>query len=197
MIRNVIFSLTAISALSLAAFAGSWDVDQAHSKVGFTVTHMVISTVDGNFGMYTASVSYDEQYPSSLAFEAAIDASSVNTNNEKRDGHLKSPDFFDVANSPTITFKSTKTEVVSPGKFKVTGDLTMRGVTKSVVLDLSGLDKIIDTPWGTRKTAAVATGEINRHDFNLKWDNALPGGDLIVSEKVKLNIVVELDQKKE
>jgi polyisoprenoid-binding protein YceI len=196
MFRTLLLALTAIAALSAAAFAGSWDLDQAHSKVGFTVKHMGISSVDGTFGKYTATVNYDEKNPASLTFEATIDASSVNTGNEKRDGHLQSPDFFDVASSPNITFKSTKTEAVSPGKLKVTGDFTMRGITKSITLDVTGFDKVIETPWGTRVAAGTATGEINRHDFNMKFDNTLPGGDLIVGDIVKLNISVEINQKK-
>ena len=197
MIRFFLFTLTALTTLAAAAFAGNWDLDQAHSKVGFTVTHMAISTVEGSFGKYTATVNYDEANPASLTFDATIEAASVNTANEKRDEHLRGADFFDVANAPNITFKSTKTEVVSPGKLKVTGDLTMRGVTKSIVLDLVGLDKVIDTPWGTRKAAVTDTGEINRQDFGMKFNSALPGGDLIVSDKVKLHLIVELDQKKE
>ncbi len=180
-----------------SAFAAGWEIDQAHTKVGFEASHMIISTVDGQFTSYTSTVNWDGKDVSTLTFEATIDAASVTTANEKRDGHLKSDDFFDVANHPTITFKSTKVEPVSPGKFKVTGDLTIRGVTKSVVLDGSGLDKQIDTPWGFKKTAAKLSGEINRLDFGLKWDAKFGAGELVAGEMVHLDIVAELNEKKD
>ncbi len=195
--KRVILSVLTAALTSGSALAGGWDVDKPHTKIGFEVPHMMISTVEGHFNTYEATVNYDEKNPASLSFDVTIDASSVYTNNEKRDGHLKSADFFDVANHPNITFKSTKTDVVSPGKFKVTGDLTIRGITKSVTLDVTGLDKVIETPWGFRKAGVKATGTVNRHDFDLKWDQTFGAGELIAGETVTLNIVAELNEKKD
>lgn len=197
MLRKL-FTVLAVTALvALPSFAGNWDFDHAHSTVGFTTTHLVISKVNGTFGSYTADVNYDEKDPASLTLSADIDVNSINTGNEKRDGHLKSPDFFDAANFPKITFKSTKTEVVSPGKFKVTGDLTIRGTTKSIVLDVEGFDKTVNDPWGNTKTAATATGKINRFDFGLKWDTKIPAGDYVVGSDVIINIEAELGKHKD
>lgn len=197
MIRKF-FSLVIIAALTaLPAIAGNWDFDAAHSSVGFSATHLVIAKTNGTFGTITADVNYDDKKPASLTFSADIDVNSIDTGNEKRDGHLKSEDFFDAANHPKISFKSTKTEVVSPGKFKVTGDLTIRGVTKSVVLDVEGFDKTVDDPWGNTKTVATIKGKINRFDFGLKFDAKIPAGDYVVGNEVLINIDAELAKHKD
>jgi polyisoprenoid-binding protein YceI len=195
MIRLFLILLTVLT-IPFAAFAAAWTVDPAHSEVGFDARHMVISKVHGQFKSYTADVSYDEKNPASLAFTVSIDAASIDTRVEQRNTHLKSPDFFDVAKYPQITFKSTKTEVVGPGKFKVTGDLTIRDQTKPVVLDVTGLDQVVEDGWGNYRAGAAVTGSINRHDFGLVWDNKMPAGELIVGEKVELNIQCEITRKK-
>jgi polyisoprenoid-binding protein YceI len=197
MIRKFLTLVTLAALSALPAFAGNWDFDAAHSSVGFTATHLVIAKTNGTFGSVTADVNYDEKNPSSLTFSATIDVNSINTNNEKRDGHLKSEDFFDAANHPNITFKSTKTEVVSPGKFKVTGDLTIRGTTKPVVLDVEGFDKSVLDPWGNTKTVATAKGKINRFDYGLKWDTKIAAGDFVVGNEILINIEAELAKHKD
>ena len=128
--------------------------------------------------------------------EATIDATTIDTQNGGRDEHLKSPDFFDVATHPTITFKSTKVEAAGEGRLKVTGDLTMRGVTKPVVLDVEGPVAPIKDPRGNMKTGATATTKINRQDFGVSWSKTLDGGGLVVSDDVWITIELELAQAK-
>ena len=151
--------------------------------------------VAGRFTKFTGSFTYDAKNPKAWTADAAIDASSINTDNEKRDGHLKSPDFFDVAKFPELTFKSTKIADVKAGHAKLYGDLTMHGVTKAVVLDLEigGVDK---DPWGNDTAGFTATGTINRKDYGIVWNKALDSGGLLVGENVEIVLEVSGTAKK-
>ncbi len=189
-------SLTLALALTLAAapaFAkpGTWTIDSTHSSIVFSVKHLMVTDVKGEFGKITGTATLDFEKPSSDSVEATVDVATINTRDEKRDGHLKSPDFLDLAKFPTMTFKSTKIE-----NGKMTGDLTIHGVTKSVTFDLKGPYKPIKTPWGSVVTAASATTVIKRGDFGLKWNKALEAGGVVVGEDVTITIDVELQGPK-
>jgi polyisoprenoid-binding protein YceI len=195
--RNILILTIALFTFFLGSqlYAATWEIDPAHTTVEFSVQHMMLTTVHGTFNTFTGSVNYDIKNPAGLTIEANIDAASVDTRNDRRDNHLKSADFFDVANSPKITFKSKQTEVVSPGHFKVTGDLTIRNVTKEVLLDVTGLTQTITEGKAGTRTAASATGSINREDFGLMWNKALESGGVLVGKQVQINIEAELVQK--
>jgi polyisoprenoid-binding protein YceI len=174
-----------------AARADVWEIDSVHSGAHFTVRHMMVSNVRGEFGAVTGTLNLDEKDVTKSTVEASIDATTINTREPKRDTHLKSPDFFDVAKFPTITFKSKKVEAAGAGKLKVTGDLTMHGVTKSVVLDVEGPGAAMGN-----KRGASATTKINRKDFGLGWNKVLEAGGVAVGEEVKVEIDLELNKKK-
>ncbi|MFY3743347.1 YceI family protein [Anaeromyxobacter sp. Red801] len=184
--------LLALAAPALAhAQAGTWDIDPAHTLSSFTVRHLVITNVRGEFGKTTGTVRLDEKDLARSSVEATIDATTLNTRVPDRDAHLKSPDFFDVAKYPTITFKSTKVEKIGEGKLKVTGDLTMKGVTKPVVLEVLGPTSAIKDPGGNLRRGLVATTMVNRRDFGLNWSKTVEAGP-VVGDEVKIEIEAEL-----
>jgi polyisoprenoid-binding protein YceI len=187
----------ALVVFSQAGFAADWSVDKAHSRVGFAVKHLMIATVRGTFSDYGATITFDENDPANLSFRGTIQAASINTNNEDRDNHLRSADFFDVANYPTLTFASTKTEKVADGKYRVTGDLTIRGTTKEVVLDVEGLTPVVKGMQGEIRTGATVTTTINRKDFGVSWNKVLETGGVVVSDEVKITIEAELIKQSE
>lgn len=173
-----------------------WKIDNSHSKVGFSVVHLMVSETEGKFKIYEGNVeSKSEADFSDAKIDFSIDVNSINTDDEKRDGHLKSPDFFDAANHPKMTFKATS---MKPTKFKttyeLTGDLTIRGVTKKVTLTAVGATKAVKDPWGNTKYAFKLMGKINRKDFGLNWNAAIEAGGVVVSEEVKIDITVELNK---
>jgi len=174
------------------ASASEWSLDRAHTNVGFDVQHMMLTTVHGSFAKFDGTVNFDPAKPEALAIDATIDASSVDTRNDRRDDHLRSADFFDVTKYPNLTFTSKKTDVLGPGHFKVTGDLTIHGVTKEVALDVKGLDKQVKDPRGNPRMAATATTTINREDYGLMWNRALESGGVLVSKDVQIVLDVEL-----
>jgi polyisoprenoid-binding protein YceI len=181
--------LVAVLAAALAVpalAADTFKIDGAHTQAAFAVKHLSISTVRGEFGKTEGTIVLDEANPSKSSVEATIDAASIDTRDAKRDEHLKGPDFFEVAKFPKITFKSTKVEKVGEG-LKVTGDLTIKGVTKSVVLDVAGPTAEVKDPWGNAKRGVSATTQINRKDFGVSY-----GPDMIVSDLVKITIDSEL-----
>lgn len=165
----------------------AWEIDATHSQVAFSVRHLMITTVKGQFKIISGQVHIDEQNPANSWVEAEADVASIDTRDEKRDGHLRSADFFEAEKYPKITFKSTKVERVSGEEFKVTGDLTMHGVTKQVTLDSEYTGQIKDT-WGNLRTGLSANTTINRKDFGLNWNVALESGGVMVSENVKIEI---------
>lgn len=175
--------------------AADYEIDAAHSSANFTVTHMMVSKVRGNFSGVTGTVVYDPKNVAATKVTASINASTVNTNQEKRDTHLKSPDFFEVAKFPSIQFVSTKVTPAGNGKFKVAGDLTMHGVTKPVVLDVTGPAPEVKDGQGGIRTGATATTKINRKDFGLNWNRMLEAGGLTVSEEVEIELDLQFRRK--
>ena len=194
---KIVTSLVAAAAIAAPslAFAANWNIDPAHSNAQFKVGHMMVSSVRGEFSKLTGDVVYDPANPEEIVINAVIDASSIDTREKKRDDHLKSPDFFDVAQYKTITFKSKSAKKVAPGKLDVTGDLTIKNVTKPVVLRVEGLDKEMKNPWGQIVLGGVATTKVNRKDFGLTWNQALETGGVLVGEDVEITIDVELNKK--
>lgn len=190
-------SALAVVALSLPsmALAAVWEIDPSHSSAQFAVKHLMVSTVRGEFSKVAGTLNIDEKDITKSTVEATIDAATINTREPKRDEHLRSPDFFDTAKYPTITFKSKSVKRGGKGKLKVTGDLTMHGVTKEVVLDVTGPVKEIKDPWGNVKSGATATTQVNRKDFGLNWNKALETGGVVVSDEVAITLDVELGKK--
>ncbi|WP_224248049.1 YceI family protein [Hyalangium gracile] len=191
---------SAIAAVVLAApslaLAANYTIDTSHSSANFTIKHMMVSNVKGNFSNVTGTVNVDDKDITKSTVEATIDATTINTNDAKRDGHLKSPDFFDVAKYPTITFKSKKVEKAGDNKLKVTGDLSMHGVTKEVVLDVDGPTKEVKNPFsGTPTAGLTATTKINRKDYGLNWNKALEAGGVLVGDEVAVTLEIELARK--
>jgi len=180
--------------LSLPAFAGvtTYKLDPRHSAAQFAVTHLMISTVRGEFHAVNGSVNVDDSDITKSSVDVTIDASTVDTREPDRDKDLKSPNFFDVAKYPTITFKSTKVENGAPDHLKVTGDLTMHGVTKSVVLDVTVPKPPIKDPWGLQRTAVSGATKLNRQDFGMTWNKALDSGGVVVSDNVDITLDVEM-----
>jgi polyisoprenoid-binding protein YceI len=165
-----------------------WNLDSTHANLDFSVKHMAISTVRGSFHKFSATgATNDDGIPTALSME--IDASSITTNQEQRDGHLRSPDFFDVANHPTLSFTATKIT----GKrddLTIVGDMTIRGSTKPVTLKGEIADVITD-PWGNKRTSLAVRGKLNRSEFGLTWNQALELGGVLVSDEVKLELEAE------
>jgi polyisoprenoid-binding protein YceI len=168
-----------------------WNIDPAHSSAQFSVRHMMISSVKGEFTKITGRAVYDPEKPESLSAEATIDVNTINTREPDRDNHLKSADFFDVAKYPSITFKS-KRATKGPDGLKLTGDLTIHGVTREVTLDVEGPTPPLKDPWGFTRVGASATTRINRKDFGLTWNQALEAGGVLVGDEVKITVDVEL-----
>jgi polyisoprenoid-binding protein YceI len=187
------FLFALITAVALAATAvaqaGTWQIDPKHTAAQFSVKHLGVSTVRGAFSKVTGSVTHDPADPSKDSLEATIDASTVDTRLEMRDNDLKSPHFFDVQKFPTITFKSKSVKSTGSGKLQVTGDLTMHGVTKEVVLDVDGPSAPIKDPMGPgQRIGASASTKVNRQDFGIV---GAPG---VVGDDVTITIDAELTQ---
>ena len=166
-----------------------YTVDASHTEVGFSVKHMVVATVRGNFNEFSGKVLFDANDLSKTSVEGVVKVASINTNNSRRDEHLRSADFFDVANHPEITFKTKSVSKKGDG-YTAISDLTIRGVTKEVTLDFTVTPEVKD-PWGNVRVGLEATGMINRQDFGLMWNIALEGGGVLVSNEVKLVIAAE------
>ncbi len=186
------FLLTFVAALALAASAvaqaGTWKIDPNHSSAQFSVRHLGVSTVRGAFTKVSGSAVYDPVDPSKASVDASIEASSVDTRVEMRDKDLRSPRFLDAQKYPTITFRSKQVKAAGSGKLQITGDLTIKGVTKEVVLDVDGPTPAIKDPWGNQRIGASATTKISRNDFGV---SALPG---IVGDDINITIDTELFQ---
>lgn len=170
-----------------------WDFDLSHSSVNFHVRHLMVSKVHGRFSQWNGTLELDDQDLTKSRLEVAIDAASVDTKEPKRDEHLRSADFFDVATYPQLTFKSTRIEK-DGDDYKVTGDLTIRGITKSVVLVVEGGDQVKD-PWGGVRTGFSAKTTVNRKDFGLTWNVALETGGFVVSDKIEITLEIEAVKK--
>src|SRR5579872_1289847 len=187
-----IFALAAITPAN--ARAETWSVDPVHSNIGFSVQHMMLSNVTGEFDKFSATITANDDDPKSVEIEATIDASSINTHTEKRDADLKSPNFLDVAKYPTITFKSVKIEPEADNKWKVTGNLTLHGVTKMVVLEVTGPTPEVKVMGATHR-AATATTTINRQDFGVSFNKTLDNGGMVVGNEVTVTINVDAAKK--
>ena len=192
---------TMVAALAGIAFvvpslsqAATWKSDPTHASVQFAVSHLMVSTVRGTFDTFDVTATIDENDVSRSSVEATIEVASVNTRNEKRDDHLKSADFFDVATHPTLTFKSKAVEKVQDNAYKVTGDLTLMGVTQEVVLEVTGSPKAMKDPWGNSRVGGTATTTINRTDYGLKYNSVLDSGGVAIGEEVEITIDIELVQ---
>jgi len=179
-------------ALSSAGPAATWEFDPVHTGVQFKVRHLMVSHVRGDFEKVSGKIVYDERDISRSSADITIDASSINTRVAKRDEHLKSPDFLDAAKYPSLVFKSKKVEKAGDGKLKMTGDLTIRGVTKEIVLDIEGPTPSIRDLEGKTRVGGVASTKINRKDFGLTWNKAIETGGVVVGDEVEITIDTEI-----
>jgi polyisoprenoid-binding protein YceI len=168
----------------------TWNIDTSHSGVHFTIRHMVIAKVRGSFDRWQGTLELDPQNLSAAKVTARIEAASIDTREPKRDAHLRSADFFDVEKYPELSFESTKVEEAGEGRLRVTGKLTIHGVTREVVLDTESLGQAKD-PWGNDRIAFQATTSVNRKDYGLAWNQALETGGVLVGEKVDIALDVQ------
>lgn len=189
---GMLAGLAAAIALPASAGTTTYQIDPRHSSAGFGVTHLMISTVRGEFHGVTGTVIVDDTDISKSSVNVTIDATTVDTREPDRDKHLKSEAFFDVAKYPTITFQSTKVERNSDGSLKVTGDLTIRGVSKTAVLTATLPKAPIKDPWGLQRTAVSASTKINRQDFGVAWNQKLDSGGVVVGDDVNITLDVEM-----
>ena len=171
--------------------ATKFQIDPAHSAARFSVKHMMIAKVHGAFEKVSGTLEYDAANPSAAKIEAIIDASSITTHEAQRDTHLKSADFFDIAKFPTLNFKSSKVEKSGDGELKVTGQLTIRGVSKEVVLEVEGPSPEQKDPWGNLRIGISASTKIKRKDFGLNWNAALEAGGILVGEDVSITLDIQ------
>jgi len=188
----VVAALTVGLTFQASATTIAWKIDPAHTAAQFAVKHMMISTVRGEFKGVTGTVIWDDQDVTKSTVDVTIDAKTVNTGEEKRDQDLRSANFFEVEKYPTLTFKSKKVENAGAAKLKVTGDLTMHGVTKEVVLDVDGPSPAVKDPWGNTRSAVSASTKLNRQDFGVKWNANMDGGGVVVGDTVSITIDMEM-----
>jgi polyisoprenoid-binding protein YceI len=181
----VLFSVTSIFAQT------GWKVDGSHSNIGFEVEHMVISTVEGEFTQFDGTIQTTGDDFTNAKIDFVIDVNSISTDNNDRDGHLKSDDFFNAEKFPQIKFVSKSMTQVEGNMWKLVGDFTMRDVTKEIELDVK-FKGLVNDPWGNTRVGFAISGEVNRFDYNLKWNNLLETGGLVVGEEVALNIDLQL-----
>jgi polyisoprenoid-binding protein YceI len=186
--------LIALLVTAAPALAQTWQIDTAHSRAQFTVRHLMISNIRGDFGAVTGTVEYDGKDLTKAKVNATIDVTSISTRVDKRDEHLKTDDFLDVANHPTMTFVSTSITPAGSGKYNMTGNLTIRGTTKPVTFELTAPEGPITTR-GQTKIGASASGEINRKDFGVKYHEVMDNGGLGVADEVFIQLDVELIQR--
>jgi len=184
-----------VLALPVFAYAVTWEMDPAHSSFQFKVRHLTVSNVGGNFSKSRGVVMIDDKEITQLKVEVTIDAASVNTGHAQRDEHLRGPDFFDVAKHPTVTFVSKKVIKADAGRLKVTGDLTLHGMTREITVDVEGPTAEVKDPSGNFRRGATATTKINRKDFGLTWNKVMDSGGLVVGDEVSIYLEVELVRK--
>ncbi len=185
-----------VASVASPSLAATWEIDPAHTTIQFSVRHMMISNVRGQFGKFSGHVEGDETKPTDAHVEATIQTASIDTGNEKRDEHLRSPDFLDAAKFPTITFTSKRIEKLGDAKWKVIGDLTLHGVTKEVVLDLSDVTQPMKDPMGNLRAGAEVRTTINRQDFGITFNKTLDGGGVMVGNEISISIDVEVTRKR-
>jgi len=188
--------LAAVLSLPAAAATSTWNIDPAHSSAQFSVRHLAISTVRGTFSKISGTVQLDESDITKSTVNVSIDVATVDTHEPDRDADLRTDKFFDVAKYPTMTFKSKKVEQVAPGKLKVTGDFTLHGVTKEVVLDVEGPTPPVKDPWGNQRAAVSAATKINRQAYGVKWNANMDNGGVVVGDDVSITLDVEMVKAK-
>jgi polyisoprenoid-binding protein YceI len=195
--KRVVVAIITIFVLSIPVFtqAATYQIDPDHSSFQFKVRHMTVSNVNGDFKKVTGVVIIDESDISSLKVDLTVDAASVNTDHAKRDEHLRGEDFFHVAKYPTISFVSKKVVKVDGNRLSVIGDLTIRGVTKEVTVDVEGLTPEVKDPGGKVRRGATGNSKINRKDFGIAWHKVLDNGGLVIGDDVNIAIEVELIKK--
>ena len=186
---------TAVTAASQGTKTTEWNIDPTHSAAHFSVRHLMISNVRGEFSKLSGSVVLDPADLTRSNVEVNLETSSINTREPQRDEHLRSADFFDVANHPSITFRSKRITASGPEQFKLAGDLTIRGVSKEVTFDVEGPTPAIKDPWGNMRSGVSATAKINRKDFGLVWNAVIESGGVAVGDQVSITIEAELVQK--
>ncbi len=192
----ILIAVLAVVAAPLAAEPLEWKIDTAHSYVGFKVRHLMVSWVRGQFTAVSGEVTFDKDDLSTLKMDIQIDPASVDTGNASRDKDLRGDEFFDVEKHPEMRFVSTKAEVQPDGQVRLTGDLTMRGVTKPVTLAVEGLEQVVDQGERGFKTGATASGKLSRSEWGLNWNVILEAGGVTVSDEVTLEIEAELARPK-
>ncbi|TAN43048.1 MAG: polyisoprenoid-binding protein [Nitrospirae bacterium] len=173
-------------------FASTWQIDMEHSTIGFSVRHMMITNVKGVFERFSGKVVMDESDIAKSSVKTVIETASINTRIQKRDDHLRSSDFFDAAVFPTMTFVSKKIAAAGKDRLKVTGDLTIHGITREVVLDVENLTEPVKDPWGKIRRGASATTKINRRDYGLAWNKAIETGGVLVGDEVTISLEIEM-----
>ena len=178
-----------------AASETVWQVDPAHSSFQFKIRHLTVSNVRGDFGKAAGTVTMDNKDPAAIKVDLTIEAASINTGHAKRDDHLRNADFFDVAKYPSITFVSKRAVPNGPNRLKVIGDLTIKGVTKEVTVDVEGPTAAVKDPGGNERRGASGTTKINRRDFGITWNRVLDTGGLVVGDDVDITIDVEMIRK--
>ena len=188
-------ALLAFAALPALAQTTAWKVDPNHTAAQFSVKHLGVSTVRGAFMKTAGEIQLDEKDMTKSQVDVTVDTTSVDTRNESRDKDVKSPNFLDVATYPTMTFKSKRITAAGDGKYKMTGDLTLHGVTREVTFDVEGPSPAIKDPWGNLRRGASATATINRRDFGITYSKALDTGGLVVSNDVQITIDIEFIRK--
>jgi len=193
--KPALFAMVLCLAAPGLALSAPWEFDADHTGVHFKVRHLMVSHVRGGFEKVSGKVTYDGSDVTKSTADIAIEVASINTGVAKRDEHLRSPDFLDAAKYPTITFKSKRVEKAGDGKLKMTGDLTIRGVTKEAVLDIEGPTPPVKDPWGNTRVGGTATTKINRKDFGLTWNAALETGGVVVGDDVDISIDMEIFRK--
>jgi polyisoprenoid-binding protein YceI len=195
--RAVILGLAAILSPALHAQAVSWRIDPLHSSAQFSVRHMMISTVRGQFGGVKGSVRYDPKNPKASSVEATIDVTTVNTGEPKRDSDLKTAEFFDVQHYPVMTFKSTRVDTAGPGKLKVTGDLTINAITRQVILEVEGPTPPIKDTQGREKIGVSGVTKISRKQYGILYNPVMEAGGVAVSDEVSIVLEIELIRNQE
>ncbi len=188
--KGIVTAASLLLVLASLARAEKWEIDVAHSSVGFSVRHMVVTKTHGKFNEFTGYIDFDGENVEKGSVEITAQIASIDTDNKKRDDHLRSPEFFDAEKFPTMTFKSKKVIKGSGSEFKLEGDLTIKDVTKEVTFDCE-FNGVINDPMGNTRAGFSAVVKINRQDFNVKWSKSLDAGGLVVGDEVKINLEIE------
>ena len=193
--KKAVFVVLLALSFTLINAQTAWEIDRSHSNVGFSVTHLIISEVTGQFKSFDGNIEFSKDDLSDANINFSIDVASLTTDNEGRDKHLKSDDFFNAEKFPKITFVGKSIKKVDGKKYKLVGDFTMRDVTKSITLDVVYNGTVKD-PWGNTKAGFKISGELNRFDYNLKWNNLMEAGGAVVSKEVAISVNLELSKAK-